>query len=431
MSTDLTDDVVEPVTGQALAPTAPPPALAPVDARALAERSPLPAAIGGPPEAERFRLDLASAAEAIDKIVDSEVFPVSFWTLPHFARGDWDMPGKDRRRKHPNESMDEYVYRRNRAIGGGAYAVVWGQDLGMRAPVALNSIHVIGGKIGLAATAIRGLVISPSRGHQWRWIETSAKRAAARVRRAEDRDDPEAWQTFEFTFARAVTAGYVPQQGPNAGSYSRDDVEWKGNRPTVNGVTVKLDQGNPRYITNPEDMLVARLSSTIGKLVFSDVLAGMDVADVLREDDERAAVAVMVGQPAHVPARLTELTGQPPAPRPAGAAPRSQVAEADAEPDAPTDEAQPAPADTVATPSGPQPMADETAAAISEWFERHGLIGHGRAKVERRNWIAREVLGMPDLATIGDLDDVSGRELVTRLAVITDDDLRRFGIGGE
>jgi hypothetical protein len=428
VSTDTTgvaEGDAENMTGHDLGPTAPPPALAPVDGRQLAERSPLPAALA-PSEADRFRVDLASAAEAIDKIVDSEVFPTSFWVLPHFVKGDYEMPGKDRRRKHENESMAEYVYRRNRAIGGGAYAVVWGQDLGMRAPLALNSLHVISGKIGLSARAIRGLVIAPHRGHQWRWGKIDHTIAEARVRRAEERDDPEAWQEFEFTFERAVRAGYVPQQGPNAGTYSRDDVEWIRGRPTVNGQTVKLDQGNAKYLTNPEDMLVARLSSTIGSLVFPDVLAGMDVMDVLQDDAQRAAVTV-TADATHAPARMAELTGRPAAaPAWGTATPPAEAATESGGGDASPQAAQP---DTVATPSGPQPMNDETATAIGAWFEANGLVGHGRAKVERRNWIAREVLGMPDLGGIGDLDDTQGRELVTRLAALDEDALGRFGLG--
>jgi hypothetical protein len=100
----------------------------------------------------------------------------------------------------------------------------------------------------------------------------------------------------------------------------------------------------------------------------------------------------------------------------------------------PVEATQPAdtpPADTVATPPGGA-MSAETGARVSAWFEEHKLAGAAVPRRKRRDWIVREVLGVAgEEYGIGDLTEEAGRDLLDRLTSLPQDDLDRFGIGGE
>jgi hypothetical protein len=93
----------------------------------------------------------------------------------------------------------------------------------------------------------------------------------------------------------------------------------------------------------------------------------------------------------------------------------------------PEPEQTPAEGANVATPSGA--MTGATASAISAWFEDHALAGDRKVVRAKREWIVREVLDMPDLASATDLDETQARELLTRLTALTAEDLAaRFGV---
>jgi hypothetical protein len=88
-----------------------------------------------------------------------------------------------------------------------------------------------------------------------------------------------------------------------------------------------------------------------------------------------------------------------------------------------TQAADPAHADTVATPS-----AGEVAAQVSAWFERNGLAGASPPRRMRRDWIVREVLGVAgEEFGVADLTEESSRELLTRLGSLSRADLERYG----
>lgn len=88
------------------------------------------------------------------------------------------------------------------------YSVVrYGEVFGFPPAVALSKVDVIEGRMEPRYDALLGIVMA--HGHQVRWLEQSREQAVIRVRRAEDRDDPDAWQVFSFTDEDARQAGSV------------------------------------------------------------------------------------------------------------------------------------------------------------------------------------------------------------------------------
>lgn len=89
------------------------------------------------------------------------------------------------------------------------FAVVrYGAEVfGLPGPAALARIDVIEGRLEPRYDALVGLMLDA--GHQVRVREMTAERAEIAVRRAEDRSDPNGWQTFAFTVDEALDAGYV------------------------------------------------------------------------------------------------------------------------------------------------------------------------------------------------------------------------------
>lgn len=90
------------------------------------------------------------------------------------------------------------------------FAVVrYGELFGFPPAVALSKIDVIEGRVEPRYDALLGLCMEA--GHSVRWGPCDATTATVKVRRLEDRDDPDpdAWQAFTFTIADAELAGLV------------------------------------------------------------------------------------------------------------------------------------------------------------------------------------------------------------------------------
>ncbi len=131
----------------------------------------------------------------------------------------------------------------------GVLAVVLaGRELGLQASAALRAFHVIEGRPTLSADLIRALVIKSGKAKYFRCIERTAQRATFTTQRA-DFDDP------------PVDLSYTVEEGRLAWPKSRPDWEQKFQ-----------DSGWGR---NPADMCVARASSKLARLVYSDVIHGL------------------------------------------------------------------------------------------------------------------------------------------------------------
>jgi hypothetical protein len=125
---------------------------------------------------------------------------------------------------------------------------------GYPGPVALGKVDVIEGRLEPRYDALMGRMLDA--GHQVRTVEMSATRAALRVRRADEINDPDAWQTFEFTLDEAKAAGYV-RDNP-------DDRDRKG-----------------AWYTRRADMLMSKAARRAFRLAASDTLVQRDAIEIL------------------------------------------------------------------------------------------------------------------------------------------------------
>jgi hypothetical protein len=153
--------------------------------------------------------------------------------------------------RHTRGDVDE---QRRVTTGNITAAILTGQELGLTPMASLRSINIIQGTPAMTALAMRGLV--QSRGHQLRKVESSADRCVYEGRRAGS-DGP--WERSVWTFDRARKMGLT---------------------------------GKPNWQNQPENMLIARASSEVCRLVAADVLLGVPYSAEELEDmraEEEAA----------------------------------------------------------------------------------------------------------------------------------------------
>jgi hypothetical protein len=115
-------------------------------------------------------------------------------------------------------------------------AVLFGRDLGLPPMVALQVIHVIEGKPGLSANAMRGIAMSA--GVQF--------------------------QIKESTETRVIMQARAPGQD------AFTSVTWTIDRAKKLGLT-----GRPNWVKQPQTMLIARATSELCRLVAANVLIGL------------------------------------------------------------------------------------------------------------------------------------------------------------
>ena len=126
-------------------------------------------------------------------------------------------------------------------------AILAGQELGLQPMATLRSMDVIQGTPALRAHAMRGLV--QSRGHEVELVESDAGHCVMRGRR----HGSETWQTVTWTMARAQQMG----------------------------LTTK-----PQWKNQPQNMLVARATGEICRLIAADVLYAMPYASEELDQDQ-------------------------------------------------------------------------------------------------------------------------------------------------
>jgi hypothetical protein len=116
--------------------------------------------------------------------------------------------------------------------------ILAGRELGFQALASLRAFHIIEGKPTLSADGIRSLVIKSGCAKFFRCTERTAEKATFETQRG---DDPPT--SLSYTIAEAQASGRVK---PNSG-----------------------------YAKDPADLLVARASAKLARLVYADVVHGM------------------------------------------------------------------------------------------------------------------------------------------------------------
>lgn len=127
-----------------------------------------------------------------------------------------------------------------------------GRELGLQSMASLRALHIVEGRPTLAADLIRALVIKSGAAKFFRCTERSAARATFETQRG---DDPP--MSLTYTIEEATMAGVVK---PKSG-----------------------------WATNPADMLVARASSKLARLVYPDVVHGVYTPEEMYEARDVAA----------------------------------------------------------------------------------------------------------------------------------------------
>lgn len=144
-------------------------------------------------------------------------------------------------------------------VGNITACLLAGSELGLSPIAALKSMDVIHGVPGLRAHAMRALL--QREGHEIELLESSDTVCRMRGRRK----GAENWQESVWTIARAQLAGYVKK--------------------------------NAMYQTQPANMLIARATGEVARLVASDAIHGVPyTAEELRDSQPRLT-AVQAGAP--------------------------------------------------------------------------------------------------------------------------------------
>ncbi|MFG3660287.1 hypothetical protein [Streptomyces sp. NPDC047706] len=154
-------------------------------------------------------------------------------------------------------------------------AILAGAELGLKPMATLKSIDVIQGTPALRAHAMRAVV--QKQGHEIELVESTATRCVMRGRRK----GSETWQTVEWTIERAALMKLT------------EKAEWK---------------------KQPQNMLVARATGELCRLIASDALHGMAYVSEELEGTTHAEVV-----PAKAPLSVAALTAPTPQPQPAPA----------------------------------------------------------------------------------------------------------------
>lgn len=170
-----------------------------------------------------------------------------------------------------------------------------GGELGVSLMTALDEIDVIEGKTYLSAQLCSSL--SRAAGHEIEVVETNRDRCVIRGRRREARSRPDAWQVFTWDRERAreaeLLAVWVEAWRRGEGEdRARRYVYVAGDDRGIDDVKVAaapawakqlIDAGQFRrkenWAKHPVEMLRARATRELCRVVFGDVLSGLDIAD--------------------------------------------------------------------------------------------------------------------------------------------------------
>lgn len=135
--------------------------------------------------------------------------------------------------------------------------ILAGRELGMNAVASLRAFHIIEGKHALAADAMRGLVLRTGFCETFRCVERTETRATFVTKR---KGDPE-----EIRLTYTIEEGYAAFK-PELPETERQK-KWKASA----------------WGKHPADMLAARASSKLARLVYADILFGLYAPEELRD----------------------------------------------------------------------------------------------------------------------------------------------------
>lgn len=306
-----------------------------------------------------------------------------------------------------------------------AAAILYGREVGLPPMTALSQIHVVEGRPGMSAEAMRALVLAA--GHEIEFDETTGAVCRLRGRRRFS----ETWTVVEWTIDHARQAGLL-----------RRGSAWE---------------------SYPRDMLIARATTALCRMLFPDVIHGFRSTEELddmgepttsttrsrRTTNATTATKVSRRKPAADP---TEETASSPAPGSSEASPRrttslpgedrpeEEPVESSA-PVAPPPDDEPLPievpkvdpaypaAGEVPTYSAPPPVpTDEpdeppinavTLKLVFGQLRRLGLDDDEQGREERLGLLAR-ITGRAKLSTAKDLTQTEGAAIATVLSTARD-----------
>lgn len=159
-----------------------------------------------------------------------------------------------------------------------AAAILHGRELGLEPLTALSQTHIVNGRPGISAEAMRALILQA--GHEIAVSEVSGSRCVIKGRRA----GSEEWTTVGWTLDDARTAGLLGK-GP-----------WK------------------QY---PRAMLLARATTELARMIFADVIHGLQSIEELRDMGDEGPVeepTTKVTQVRRKPRRVSYKREEKPAP---------------------------------------------------------------------------------------------------------------------
>lgn len=175
-------------------------------------------------------------------------------------------------------------------------SVLYSRELGLPPMTGLGVTHVIEGKPGISAEAMRSLILQA--GHELAFPKRTATECVMRGRRKGSAE----WTETSFTLAEAAAIKFRTKEG------------WKP-------LTTKANWQN-----FPADMLLARATTRLARMLFPDVIHGMRSAEELADMVETVTVQVVEEAPPP-PARVSRVRKAP--------APASEQPQDDPEPSAP------------------------------------------------------------------------------------------------
>jgi 5'-3' exonuclease len=130
--------------------------------------------------------------------------------------------------------------------------ILAGRELNMNTVASLRAFHIIDGKMSLAADAMRALVLRSGNAKYFRCTERTAEHCT--------------WETWRIGDPEQVRLTYTIEQAKLA--WQKDERAWKLSA----------------WGRMPEDMLSARASSKLARLVYADILYGLYAPEELRDE---------------------------------------------------------------------------------------------------------------------------------------------------
>ena len=161
-----------------------------------------------------------------------------------------------------------------------AATILYGRELGLGPMTALSAIDPIKGTPSLSAEAMRALIFAA--GHDIRFVETTATRCTIEGRRK----GQENWTRVSYTMDEAKQSG-------DAGK-------------------------NQQYRTRPLEMMVARATSRLARMLFPEAIGGFPSPEEVYHDEVEAAPASTVTvtqeqpKPKRAPAKRKAVKAAPP-----------------------------------------------------------------------------------------------------------------------